>query len=265
MTKKRIPIPSDISTEAIFASDSTCCKCRERGKTIQIHHIDDDPSNNNFENLSVLCLECHNETQIKGGFGRKLNADLVTKYRDEWLERVKTRRDEADKLAISKVSGIPLDDNEPVFTEEIPYSEERADKILEYVNTLPDLRREIEAKAQPEWDSGVTARMVNASYGYIDALEGILVAMAGFYPKGSFGDNPHSFFSEQISLRFKWHRSYAEPNGTATGGTIVNITVGSAVMEDAAKMVEDMAMALVGYDDRFDWRSWPDKWRGKKG
>lgn len=265
MKKKRIPIPDDISAGVLFASDRTCCVCRERGKAVQIHHIDDDPSNNDFGNLSVLCLECHNDTQIQGGFGRKLNSDLVTKYRDEWLERVKVRRDEADKLAISKVIGTSLDDVVPKFTEEIPYSEERSGKILEYVNTLPDLRREIEGKAQPEWDSGITARMMQASYDYIDALEGILVALAKFYPRGSFGSNPHRFFSEQIALRFKWHRSYAEPDGTGTGGTIINVTVGGSVMEDVAKMIEDMALVLVGYDDKFDWRAWPDKWNGKQG
>lgn len=262
--KNRIPIPTEMSTEVMFASDSACCKCRERGKTVQIHHIDDDPSNNSFKNLSVLCLECHNETQIHGGFGRKLNSDLVIKYRDEWIERVKTRRDEADRLAISRVAGISLNDDEFIFTEKMPYSEERGDKILEYVNSLPDLRREIESKAQSDWDSGVTARMVDASYEYVHALEGILVALASFYPKGSFGGNSHRFFSDQISLRYKWHRSYAEPNGTATGGTIVNITLAGSVMEDVEKMVEDMATGLVGYDDRFDWRNWPSKWNGDR-
>jgi len=58
MTKVRTPIPSDLAAEVLFASDNTCCVCRERGKRIQIHHIDESPSNNVFENLAVLCLEC---------------------------------------------------------------------------------------------------------------------------------------------------------------------------------------------------------------
>ena len=122
MTKNRVPISADQAAEAMFASDRTCCVCNERGKTVQIHHVDDDPSNNGTENLAVLCLECHNDTQTKGGFGRRLNSDLVIKYRNEWLLRVSKRRDEADSLAVSKVSGVKSRIQQ---TETIPYSDER--------------------------------------------------------------------------------------------------------------------------------------------
>ena len=29
------------------------------------------------------------------------------------------------------------------------------------------------------------------------------------------------------------------------------------------EMVEEVALSLVGYDDRFDWKNWPSRWRGK--
>jgi len=83
MKKIRTQILSNLTAEVLFKSDNTCCICRERGRKIQIHHIDENPNNNIFENLAVLCLECHNETQIKGGFGRRLDAPVVIKYRDE--------------------------------------------------------------------------------------------------------------------------------------------------------------------------------------
>ena len=53
MANKRIPIPKALATEVMFAADSTCCVCRENGKTVQIHHIDGNPSNNTLENLVV--------------------------------------------------------------------------------------------------------------------------------------------------------------------------------------------------------------------
>lgn len=59
---------------------------------MQLHHIDDDPSNNDLSNLAALCLECHRETQIVGGFDRKLNAEQVTLYRDDWLRVVAEQR-----------------------------------------------------------------------------------------------------------------------------------------------------------------------------
>ncbi|MEJ7843264.1 MAG: hypothetical protein WKF95_15980, partial [Rubrobacter sp.] len=35
-------------------------------------------------NFSVLCFDCHTETQIRGGFHRKLNAEQIVLYRDDW-------------------------------------------------------------------------------------------------------------------------------------------------------------------------------------
>lgn len=103
MANKRIPIPKALATEVMFAADSTCCVCCENGKAVQIHHIDGNPSNNTLENLVVLCLEHHNQTQMSGGFGRKLDASLVTRYRDEWLEDLEWRRAQANERAVTKV------------------------------------------------------------------------------------------------------------------------------------------------------------------
>lgn len=103
MKKKRIPIPKDLAADVLFAADRTCCVCRENGKAVQIHHIDGDPSNNTQENLVVLCLEHHNQTQITGGFGRKLDAPLVTRYRDEWLKHVNWLRAPANERTITRV------------------------------------------------------------------------------------------------------------------------------------------------------------------
>jgi len=254
MTKGRIPISADEAADVMFASDRTCCVCNERGKTIQIHHIDDNPSNNREENLAVLCLECHNDTQMKGGFGRKLNSELVIKYRNEWLLRVKNRRNNADSIAVSKMSRPDAGKLKAIT---IPYSKEGSDAILDYVNSLPALRKELRKKAQLEWDSGVTLRMVDASYEYVDALQGILVTLASFYPPGTFGgEDPHKFFSEQISSRFAWHRTHVD-----TGGTIANVIISGHVVSDVERMVEDMAHSLVGFDDRFNWRAWPTWWR----
>ena len=75
----------------LVAADRTCCVCRIGGKAVQLHHIDEDPSNASPENFAVVCLECHNETQMRGGFGRKLNAAQVRRYRNEWNNAVSQR------------------------------------------------------------------------------------------------------------------------------------------------------------------------------
>jgi len=261
MPKNRIPISADLVAEIMFSSDRTCCICTERGKTVQIHHIDSEPSHNVADNLAVLCLECHNDTQIEGGFGRKLNGKLVKKYRDEWLARVAARRREADKQAVSQISQANKSTKK---IRAVPYSQERDRAVLAYVNSLPAFRTELKRKAQPEWDSGVTARMVNASYDYVDALQGVLVTLASFYPEGTFGGgDPHAFFSELISSRYAWHRAHTEPYGPGTGGTIVNVLTSENVMSDVERMVEDMAHSLIGFDDQFDWCNWPKLWNKK--
>lgn len=54
MTKVRTAIPIDLAIEVLFSSDNTCCVCRERGKALNLHHIDEDPSNNVAINLALL-------------------------------------------------------------------------------------------------------------------------------------------------------------------------------------------------------------------
>ena len=82
-----------MAAQVLFESDRTCCVCRARGRPVQLHHIDGDPSNSKPDNLAVLCFDCHRETQVRGGFDRKLDALQIQLYRSDWLSRVTTRRD----------------------------------------------------------------------------------------------------------------------------------------------------------------------------
>src|SRR5215207_522045 len=92
MTPRRTKIPSDLAADVMFAADRTCCVCHEPRRSVHIHHLDEDHSNNDPDNLAVVCLQCHDDTQLSGGFGRKLNANLVRRYRDDWYASVAARR-----------------------------------------------------------------------------------------------------------------------------------------------------------------------------
>jgi hypothetical protein len=85
-------IPPDVAAKVQFLSNRTCCVCRKAGKPVQLHHIDSDPTNNDIENLAVLCLDCHMQTLVSGGFYRKLDASQVKLYRDDWLNIVEKQR-----------------------------------------------------------------------------------------------------------------------------------------------------------------------------
>ncbi|GAG01434.1 unnamed protein product, partial [marine sediment metagenome] len=44
----------------------------------------------------------------------------------------------------------------------------------------------------------------------------------------------------------------------------VNVICSGSVLEDTENMIEDMARALAGYDNKFDWENWSKRWRGEK-
>lgn len=88
--KKRKPIPSKIEDEVMFAADLLCCVCENRGD--HIHHIDNDPSNNEIDNLVLLCFTHHNEVTQRGGLSRRLTPNLLRKYRDNLYRKVAEKR-----------------------------------------------------------------------------------------------------------------------------------------------------------------------------
>ena len=230
----RTPIPGKLSAEVMYASDSTCCVCTERGKCFQIHHIDGNRGNNIFENLAVLCTECHEKTQWRGGFTRKLTPNVVIEYRNNWIKRVSSYRKKRDEMVVSmQESG----EGTSLHDEDTGQSLRKRMKFKipreAFINSLPDLKAKLLADAQPKWDSGVTSTMVQATCDYIDSVVAILIVLSSYYSTNPFGNqSPEEYFSEIISSRFRWHRSIAEPGGSGTGGTMVSLHVTCSVQAD---------------------------------
>ena len=106
--KTRTDIPPETAARCLFLSDRTCCVCRMRGKPVQIHHLDGDSSNHSMQNLAVLCLECHHETQLRGGFDRKLDPDQISLYRDDWRRIVARQRAAAQEHQIATSGNVSL-------------------------------------------------------------------------------------------------------------------------------------------------------------
>ena len=48
MAKQRKRIPQEVVDQIRFDCDQKCCICLERGR-LQVHHIDEDPSNNEWD------------------------------------------------------------------------------------------------------------------------------------------------------------------------------------------------------------------------
>ncbi|QEC66311.1 HNH endonuclease [Panacibacter ginsenosidivorans] len=266
--KNRVKIDDEISAQVLYASDRTCCVCNERGKAIQIHHIDENPSNNELSNLAVLCFQCHEETQIRGGFGRKLNAAQVMKYREEWVIRVEQRRKSVDELvSLKTIEGqIESKSAEPeVFIQ--PYedvfevSEHEINRFKNYVYKVAEIKKTVFKYATPDLDTGITNVVRQTYYEIIDFYEEILNELASFYPSNHFdGGDSKKYFNKLIATRFHWHRLKVETYGVGNGGTMVHVFVGAAVMSDTNEMIKDIVRYLAEFKFTIDYKNWENNW-----
>lgn len=270
MTKKnRIPISKELAAKVLFLSDRTCCKCNIPGRYVQIHHIDENPSNNEESNLAVLCSICHDETMIKGGFGRQLDSNQVILYRNSWLERVQSRKEKADELAsITTVTGIEqknqqIESLEDFLDYKINYDR---DTLQKYLNQIVNIHKAQWVISQAKYDSGVTSNMVQGSYDLIDFYEEILVEIATFYPKGHFNNlHPKIFFNNLIAEKFLWHRLILESGGIGTGGTAISVIAAENVAEDLSNLVVEFVNTLTWTYHGIagiEIDKWTESWKG---
>lgn len=246
-------LPDTTSAEVLFLSDHTCCICNERGKAVQIHHVNEDPSGNRLENLAVLCLEDHNRTQIRGGFGKHLLAAEVIKYRDAWHENVARLYRLADRGdAGVRATGEDL--------EQLPTS-----LLVPYIASLPTLRGALYQAAHRGWDTGVTSSMNNSSNELIVALEEVWVYLARFYPKWHFDRLSRSqYIRAFVAERYLYHRSIHQPAGEGSAGTMVGQLSAGGVLRDIENAIGDMVEALWIWHqlEEIDFPVWRKLWSG---
>lgn len=91
MSRKRIP--EKIAAEVMFKSNRECVVCDDNKRGDHIHHLDGDNSNNEFDNLALLCFYCHNDAGVTGNLARKLSADTIVKFRDLKYKIIATQRE----------------------------------------------------------------------------------------------------------------------------------------------------------------------------
>lgn len=79
--------------EVLFKSRVMCTICALAGRqnlNVQVHHIDGNHSNDELDNLIVLCHDHHTKAQIdleiQQSMNRKLTPELLKRFRDAWIE-----------------------------------------------------------------------------------------------------------------------------------------------------------------------------------
>lgn len=212
----------------------------------------------------MLCLEHHEQTQLRGGFAKKLKAPDVVRSRDDWIRRVRDRRDKTDELVIQYSAGMA-----PTQFEAKDWEVPSTAKVVGFLNALPSIRRAAIAAAQPLWDTGITSEMRQGSYDALDLLEGAWLRLANFYLPNHFDERgADHFFSEFVTARFAWHRKICEPRGPGSSGTIVHVIAGGAVLDDISKAIEETVEGLfIGFclhpfdlKNPFDLKKWRSDW-----
>lgn len=94
MKKSRFALEESLKIEIIAKCNNRCCTCQT--PFIVIHHIDEDPSNNNPDNLASLCPNCHSQAHSKSQLTVNLTPSRIKSLRDKWYEYCEKRKEGAN-------------------------------------------------------------------------------------------------------------------------------------------------------------------------
>lgn len=77
-----------MANAVLYKSAKTCCVCRALRTPVEIHHIDQNPANNDEENLIALCSNCHDDAHTKRALSQNLTPSRLSDFKKRWQEEV---------------------------------------------------------------------------------------------------------------------------------------------------------------------------------
>lgn len=104
--KNRSPIPKEIIDELMVKCGHRCCiDFAEFNITpLDIHHLDENPSKNDLDNLMPVCKNCHHgKIHNKASFARKYTVEELKIIRDDWYKRIEDQRGEISRIAAGEI------------------------------------------------------------------------------------------------------------------------------------------------------------------
>lgn len=253
----RIRIPDDVSAKVLYEHDRTCCVCSQPGLGIQIHHIDEDPSHNDPGNLAVLCLQHHEETQVRGGFGKKLKAVDVKLCRHEWLVRVAKRREEADKIVIGRLSQAPVTD-----ADEHAWRRPSIEVLTTTIQTLPLIYEDIYKRADPYLQSIRRHDMLHGISMVTDVFAESWLRLSVGLPPDHFGNmTAQEYITAFIADCNRKNLSMYEPEGPGSGGREAAIYALGDTMSDVEDLIDNLVRKFGQMIDGFSYDDWKGRWK----
>src|SRR5258708_37877329 len=73
----------------MVANRHTCCICNQSRLPVDKHHINTDPADNAWNNLAVVCRNCHGLVTQKGNLGAQYTPGEVLLFKLQWEKRCK--------------------------------------------------------------------------------------------------------------------------------------------------------------------------------
>ncbi|MGO5074286.1 hypothetical protein ACTQ4K_10135 [Clostridium sporogenes] len=96
--KKRLNISQKQRKRLLEKNANVCCVCKKRGIGVNLHHLDEDPSNNNDDNIAVLCVkehDCHHRPNTYPALEHlDLSTEELKNKKKSWESFVSEAKDE---------------------------------------------------------------------------------------------------------------------------------------------------------------------------
>jgi hypothetical protein len=126
--KERRPIPGQVKDRLMAANRHTCCVCHEPRHPVEKHHINGDPADNAWDNLAVVCRNCHGLVTAKGNLGSQYTPGEVLQYKKLWEKRCAEADAEDIDSPIAEVYETKLIDGDEHET--YPFEMEAGDELV---------------------------------------------------------------------------------------------------------------------------------------
>ena len=111
------------------ANRHTCCICHEPQHPVEKHHINEDPADNSWNNLAVVCRNCHGLVTAKGNVGSQYTSGEVLRYKKLWEKRCAEADDEDIDSPIEEVHETKLIDGDGGYDAYL-FDMEEADELV---------------------------------------------------------------------------------------------------------------------------------------